>query len=279
MSLISNLMSKQPDLADFENFIVKTEGENSKWGRIVCKWIEKKEERNLVHIFTPLINMQTGEIFLDCSKKKIYIKFLAHTILRPFHILFKTVYHCAIPISIPTIINETYQQGIKEKKSSGEIAKTCLKNSFNSLVDIVRTPLYGVAMTIVNIAALVIGPLAPKHLYDLREITGKLVQSLNRTKTTAPDFFKCFQHITTLSGIKKWNRINDDTNYLTNASESSIGLSNFARAQVSFLRNHYSICNNPFAKLGPNKTYKSASYGDVEKAGYVDCSHREETSL
>lgn len=271
MSLANDLISKCPDFIEFEKYIVKADGENCKWGRLVCKWTEKKGgDDTLEHIFTPLVNLQTGKIYSDCSKKKIYVKFLAHTILRPFHILFKTVYHLAIPISIPIIIAETCEKGIKEKKTKGEIAKACLLNSARSLADIVRTPLYGIAMTVVNIAALIIGPFAPKCLYDLRELTGKLVQSLNRSEEPVDDdFFRCFQEILTLENIYLRNKLNDDTIYSPQAPGNIIGLNNLARANVRYLRANYVFCNNPFGKLGYETSYTSASYASVEKAGFV----------
>lgn len=255
---------------DIKPLIIKTEGETSKWGRIICKWNEKKT--NHEHIYSALINLQTGDIFLDCTKKKIYAKFIAHTALRPFHIAFKTLYHLAIPISIPHLVFQTISEGKKEKLSNKEIAKNCLDRTVKSLADIVRTPAYGVALAVVSVAALIIGPLNIKGatLYDLREIAGHLVQALYRNGPEAStDLFICFQAIKNLKTIEsnyfnnpEWN----NTIYPPNASDPKKGLIDFASANIHFRRNHYAIFNNPFGKLDPKVKYVSASYGDVEKA-------------
>lgn len=271
---IDKFLTKNPDI---KPLIVKTEGESSKWGRVLCKWNEKKT--NHEHIYSALINLQTGDIFLDCTKKKIYAKFIAHTALRPFHIAFKTLYHLAIPISIPHLIYQTISEGKKEDSSIGkkklsnkEIAKNCLDRTVKSLADIVRTPAYGVALMVVSVAALIIGPLNIKGvtLYDLREIAGHLVQALYRNGPEAKkDLFICFQAFKNLKTIKKDDNINpeeDNTLYPPHASDTKEKLIDFASANIYFRRKHYAIFNNPFGKLDRKVRYVSASYGDVEKA-------------
>lgn len=220
--------------SELELFIVETEGQGNKWGRLVCHWHETKT--NFDHILTPLINLQTGDIYLDCSKKKIYAKFITHLILRPFHIAFKTLYHLAFPISFPYIVYTTIAKGKEEEQDKKEIAQHCLKNCVKSLADIVRTPLYGIAMVIINVAALIIGPLAPKTLYDFREMTGKLIQFLSwQEEFVEEDIFPCFQSLINLQHINEWGlREHKDTNYSVNANEYVKGLSNFARSQIKF---------------------------------------------
>lgn len=261
----SNVYNPRPDLESIKDYVIKTEGENSKWARIVCVWNEKKVDNTTVkHIFTPLVNVETGDIYLDCSKKKIYVKFITHTLLRPIHLIFKTVYHMAMPISIPHIIYNTISEEIeKGDKTVGEIALECLKKSFNSVVDIGRTPMYLIAMTVVNIAALIIGPLAPQTLYRFREMTGHLVQALHREDTVVPDFFACFQPIEHLSEVRDRDYEKDDTVYSEPKTDNSKGLNNFARGRVRILRKHYEICSNPFGKLDHNVTFISPSYGSV----------------
>lgn len=263
---INLFLSKHREVAPL---LVQTEGNTSKWGRVICKWKEKKTGHE--HIFTPLINLQTGAIYLDCPKKKIYAKFIAHTAFRPFHIAFKTLYHLALPISIPHLIYQTISEGKKEELSNKEIAHHCLNRVVKSLADIVRTPAYGVALTIVSVAALIIGPLGIKHvtLYDLREIAGHLVQALYRNEPGAKqDLFICFQAFENLTTIETqvYNPERMNTIYPLNASDTYMALIDFASANIRFRRNHYALFNNPFGKLDPKVKYVSASYGDVEKA-------------
>jgi|GEM_PF-3061381 len=260
---IGKLVAQEPK---FNDLILKTEGNNSKWGRLVCQW---NEDKGLHHKYATLVNLNTGDIYLDCSKKKIYAKFILHTLLRPFNIIFKTVYHVSVPISIPHIIYKTCVKGRKNESSGGEIAKNCFKNSFNSLADIIRTPVYGVAMTIVSIAALIIGPLAPKVLYDLRESIGMLVQSLHRSDKFVDDLFGCFQPIKNLKTINKDNKKHSDTIYSKN-SDHIKGTNNFARSQVKFRREHWAIFNQTFGKLDPNVTYISPSFDSVIKQVNID---------
>jgi hypothetical protein len=268
---ISSLDSFLENHAEIQPLVVKTEGKESKWGRLVCHWHEKKDDKEIDHIFTPLINLENSDIYLDCSKKKIYAKFLAHTFLRPIHVAFKTIYHLAIPISIPHIVCETISAGKEQQLNAKEIAKNCVKNSVNSLIDIIRTPLIGVAMTIVNVAALIIGPLAPKTLYTFREWTGHLIHSLHRKNDLVlNDIFSCFQPLDNLQKIDRRDREYDDTNYITAKQDSSknylIGLSNFARNNIINRREHYAFFNNPCGKLDPSVRFISPSYDDVKKS-------------
>jgi hypothetical protein len=266
---IEAFLQEHPDLRPF---IVRTEGENSKWGRVVCQWKERKEDgRVITHIYTSLINLEPGkhfgEIYLDCSKKKIYTKFIVHLAIRPFLIVLKTLYHAAIPLSLIHIVASTIFKGIK-KEEAKTIALDCLKESAKSLADIFRTPAYGVAMIAVSVAALIIGPFAPRTLYTFREMIGRLVQSLHRSNKPVKDLFICFQYLQKLQKINSYPGYDfeDDTINAPRASEHAIGLNEWAKAQVKYRRDHYAIFNNSFGKLDPEARYVSASYGDVEKA-------------
>src|SRR5262249_48211820 len=138
----------------------------------------KEKGTGFTHIYAPVVNIQTGEIYLDCSKKKIYAKIVIQTLLRPFLSVIKTAYHLAIPISIIHIIYTTIQERKKYDRREACILENCIKNSLKSIADIVRTPVYGVAIIIVGIAIIIIGPFAPNTLYTSREILGKLMKSL-----------------------------------------------------------------------------------------------------
>lgn len=251
---------------DIHSLIYHTEGENSKWGRIDCQWIEQKEnddETKLKHHFFPLINKKTGEIYLDCSKRKIYVKFFVHSIIRPVLILGKTLYHTAFFISIPHIIAKTITKGKKNELSGGEIAKQCLKNSVKSLADIIRTPLYGVAMEVISVTALVVGPLAPRSLYTLREAVGALVRSLNWNdrQEYMNDMFICFQP------LKNLNRM------ITRAEEQQknpvafiqIQLNNYAQDNIEFRREERALFNDCFKLVDPNVEFSSPSYKKLKK--------------
>lgn len=150
-----------------ENRIIK---ENSKWGRIVTEWKEKKEDgTNITHLFAISINLKTGDCYLDCRRRKIWAKQAVLILARPFQGGLKTLYH----LSMIPVVHEIFQ-GLTGKQS----AKKTLKNVGKSIADIVRTPVYAIAMMIVGLAAVAIIPLAPNTAYDFRVWHGKLEQRL-----------------------------------------------------------------------------------------------------
>jgi hypothetical protein len=136
------------------------------------------------------------------------------------------------------------------------------------LADIVRTPLYGVAMTIVNLTALIFGLLAPETLYDFREVTGKLVQSLYRKKDFVDDLFACFQPLTNLKDIgKEWGEEGKkDTKYPHKVSKELKGMINFSRSQIKYRRENYSPFNGPCGNLDPKDQFISPSYENKQQA-------------
>lgn len=282
-------IEKNPEVKEF---IAETEGAKSKWGRLVVISTMDSQETGIAYknLTAPIINRETGEVYIDCTKKKIYAKLAVHFLIRPFFVLFKTAYHLCFPISIPHIIYTTVidakntklklekentelineqnelkscqkdlegqkgkiiprnkyeqlQENIKNQeeivkkkeklvqkletqvKSGKEIAKICVIKSLVSLADIISTPLHGVAMLVVNIAALIIIPFAPKSTFYFMEAVGKLIKSMHHTKNTVKtDIFACFQPITSVEKIKN--------NY--GNSDLKFGLNEFSNEQITF---------------------------------------------
>lgn len=260
---VSGFLAKHPDL---KPFIIETDGKESKWGRVVCEWREKST--GLTHLFIPLINLKTGELYLDCSRKKIYAKFVAHTFTRPLHIFAKTLYHVVFVFSIPTTLFYTIMRGYEEKLPCKQIAKHCLRNCVRSLLDCLRTPLYGVALMVISIATLVIAPFRPNTVYDMRERVGQIVESLywHETSDYEYDLFPCFQPYYSLYEMDQGNTVHDeDTNYNFQATQYEIGLNNLARRNVYFLRDNHNVFNCPPEKLGRTAQLISPIYGEVQK--------------
>lgn len=161
----NNWMEQHPDFS--ETRIIK---ENETWGRIICKWTEKKDGKELNHVFSAAVHLPTGDLYLDCRKRKIFTKNVALLVARPLHTTVKTLYHA----SLAGVVWQVY------KAATGkQTKKEALKKSFKSLADIVRTPIYGTAMTITAIASVAIAPFAPNKLYDLRRLQGRIEQDLN----------------------------------------------------------------------------------------------------
>jgi hypothetical protein len=246
--------------------------EGQKWGRVICKWEEKPSEvnqtitQNITHTYAAAINLKNGDIYLDCRKRKIWAKCALYSLVQPIILTAKTVYHLLLPVSIPLEIYKTVQAARKENPeiSKKELAKRCFIQVGKNFADIVRTPAYAVALTVIGIAGVIIGPLAPKTLYDIRATAGKMEKSLHWGDDTSPwILFKCFQPISNLMTIGKeeWTRFNNATVYLKgkNDEESTTlyGLTNLARALIQFRRDHRAIFNDCFQKYAKNEPYKS----------------------
>lgn len=70
------------------------------------------------------------------------------------------------------------------KKAKNRLnVKPILTSTLDSLTDIVRTPIYGIAMTIVHIAGAILGCISPNTLYKTRELVGKLDRRLLRVQS------------------------------------------------------------------------------------------------
>lgn len=127
----------------------------------------------------------SGNFYHNDAKIELYIKFLASAIFRPVHTVFYTLYNATL-IHAAVIIFE----GIKEEKPANEI----LQKVVCSLADIVRTPVYEVAILIVTVAGLLLAPFHPELMYDLRAVVGRLNRELGWGKREGlHDFMPCMQ--------------------------------------------------------------------------------------
>lgn len=133
---------------------------------------DKKGEA--LHQMALTINVKTGEIFRDCTPKLILLKHSLLCFATPIYVLAKTLWHLTI---IGPIVESCL--AVKKKEITKKEAAIHIVHSF---VDIVRTPLYGVAMMVVHLFAVVATPFAPKVSYYTRDAIGKMVRSLNWRK-------------------------------------------------------------------------------------------------
>lgn len=144
------------------------------WGGRFC--IETEERDN----YAPYVNNE-GEIYLDCSKKKIWCKHVVNLVVRPFHGAVKII---CTPITIALEIIHFIQ-----KKQD---FKTSAKWIFCHIVDLARTPIYTLAIEITSFAAILSGIFVPVSLFKTREIAGKLERSLYRVENNWDD--KILEH-------------------------------------------------------------------------------------
>lgn len=219
-------------------------GDDSGWGRINAKWHEKHDGIDLTHICAFTLDLQTGDIFLDCTKQKIWTKCLLLTLGRPLFGLLKTTYHLILPISIPVEIFNAIYGGITNSESAITIASNVGIRVWHNVLDIVRTPLYTVVLTVITLAAVIVGPFAPRNLFELRALAGRVENALTRGEdfwTLAP----CFQPIANLMTIEDEEKyVKNDTEY--DPDEVLHRLNNLARSYVNYRRSN----RNPFDDYG-----------------------------
>lgn len=129
------------------------------------------------------INVKTGEIYNNDNRRIIFLKNFLLVLGRPIHSLAKTLYH----ISIIAPLAYEITKYINNKQSATDLRR----NMYRSCIDIVRTPIYGIVMTIMHIAAMIFGVLSPNTLYKTREIIGQLERDLEWGAKPAHDLWLC----------------------------------------------------------------------------------------
>lgn len=254
-------------------YIFKTEGENCTWGRLLCTWHEKGEnpqKKRLHHVcFAVDLASLAGDIYIDDSKTTMFFKALGSIILRVIQVSMKTLFHATLPLSLPIILFHTIMKELEhnretEKKgqlnnihSVYQISRVCLNNCIDSVADIIRTPVYGLLMTISSLLAVLVAPFAPSKLYDFRKWAGDFEDELVAHDSLG--FWKwtpCFHPFSNLNEIYKLKRVKheDDTDYSECKSQLDINLSNMARKSVLKRR---SLENNKII-------YNSDNYSDID---------------
>jgi len=217
-----------------EHLIPNQMDPDSRWKHLICRWNEKKDNGEMItHIYAACFDEVESGIYLDCPPRKIYAKCLGHLIVRPLHSLLKTISHI---LMLPIIyeIAKTWQ-GDQSKDD-------CIKNSIKSLVDIVRTPLYGLVLTVATIGALILGAVNPESLYSSRAFLGKIEQQANwgdiHTDWTLAHCFQPFP-MSILTYYANKDCIHDT--FYNDSDPLEKALANLARARVRFMRHHFDL--------------------------------------
>jgi|GEM_PF-6235817 len=142
--------------------------------RIRCCWNEPGVGR---HVYQPVLNVATGDIFNDLSRRYIFLIHLGLAVyVRPLHMLLKTAWHLSI---IAPFFFEIFEWACGRRKNS----HVCMQNMKDSMADIVRTPLYGLTLVAHHVIALVRALYAPNTLYQMRDQIGALERRLYRVET------------------------------------------------------------------------------------------------
>ena len=267
-------MQTQMNFKDWKNihksFIQENieQKENSRWGRINAKWNEINSNQELNHIYKFTLDLKTGDFYLDCRRRKIWCKSLTYLFVQPIVLSLKTVYHLMLPLSISLEIFQEVQK-IKEFENDQKIKLTnkektirIVKVITKDLLDIVRTPLYAGALSIIALAGVVIGPLAPNILYNTRAMAAKVELALHwGNEDSNWIIYRCFHPLGNVITIdQEWQRTREDTKYIKPESSEADrlkGLSNLARALINFRRENRAIFNDCFKLLPANQAYIS----------------------
>lgn len=263
---------------------------NSQWANLKVIWQEKvdlasesslpvKGQKTLQHIYTPVLDLasEKGDLYLDCSNKKIYSKICVNLLYRIFTIVAKTLYALILPLSLTITVCKTLQQykklideqtlgGHQVKLDQRKVARKCLNNCLRTIQSIVRTPMYEIALLGLSLAAMGVGIFCPGKLLDFRKIIGKVIKRNERhTKkyhvSPINDHFMCFSPVYSLKKAKDWkHKSKRDTRYLSK-NNLNRGLINFCRSQILYRREHATFGS---AKLLSGQVYISPRYLDFQ---------------
>jgi tRNA A-37 threonylcarbamoyl transferase component Bud32 len=124
-----------------------------------------------------------GNLYNDDSRSIIYLKLALINLARPFHILIKVISH----LTAGWII--AIAKGVKKGESAKKITERVIRN----FADIVRTLVYGIALLIIGIAAVLISPCKPTLLYDFRALIGRLAHELYWGSRKGLDMHPCMR--------------------------------------------------------------------------------------
>lgn len=185
-----------------DNYIKKS---SNGWGTISYK-IECDIDGAKEHIKnTEEVDLSNYDLYIKKSIHGIQTVFFSMIIVRPIKTIIKTGYHICLPLSIP---KEIYSSILKEKTQLTSLGYLRLGTTaaIKSIIDVVRTPIYGVALTIIAIAGLAISFIQPACVNDIRKLHGKIELALywgNKHRCLV----QCFVPMENLMKIERRNRL------------------------------------------------------------------------
>jgi hypothetical protein len=263
----------------YNKYIFKTEGENSRWGRLLCTWHEKDKEsaKNLEHHVCYCVDLTNGDLYVDDSKTEIYLKMLGVISIRIAQVFSKTFFHLLLPVSPPIIFYTTIQHEVElnkkrdkedrlmDKHTVIEIGLKCVINSVESMAHIIKTPLYGLAMVITSLVAIIAAPFDSTLLYDCRKLAGKFEDKMYQGSGFKKEwglYTQCFHPHNNIEKLyKQKTKDEDHTDYSNCKDLFEINLSCLARNTVLFYRSNE---QNDLFHCFPTSPYNSASYAQIE---------------
>lgn len=187
-------------------------------------------------VYSDPINMDTGDIYINKKEKNMFEVNAALILGRPLKTVLKTAYHLCLPISIPyeiydTIQRERAREKLHPEEPKANLYKECTISVIKSLADIVRTPLYGIVLTVLHVAGAILYFIKPEKMNDVRAIAGKVDLSLSwgRKDRCLPE---CYQSMGNLMTVHKRGYKIEGVDYSEAQNDTQIGLINFAYARA-----------------------------------------------
>lgn len=252
-----------------ENRILRPDGHDSKWARVILECRKKDPVSNAItgtHRYAAVVNCETQNVYRDDEKSILAIKFFGLAIYTPIALVAKTIYHILFPISIPHQIylkvNELKEQEAKiiEKKGTPaprEMGKRVITIIARNMLDIVKTPLYAVAMTVVALGTLILSIFRSQILYDGRTIFGKIMLNLNydnKKSVWLQYIAPCMQPMANLKTVgEKRNYFKKKVAYDGERGSTVFGLNNLVKRYTKYF-------------VGKSSFYTSDWLNDNEKA-------------
>lgn len=221
---------------------------NSKWVPLAMHWKEKQEGgKELHHVYRPVLNTETGEIFTDNKISHVGKKCMMLIAVRPIHATIKTLYHLILPISIPREFVLAWKKEAQIQGANRNILHLIgagMLGSVRSVLDILRTPLYGIELFFCAVIGAVLGMMGSDKVYDLRAIAGDIeLELLWGNKESGWMRAPCFQPMAYLENFDTdWGtKTHADTNY-EGLSPRERADANLARAVFKRRRNRGFYC-------------------------------------
>jgi hypothetical protein len=223
-------MKANPDFVKDKMYI-----ESKRWGRVICEWDEKIEKdgktETFHHVYLATVDLRTGDLYMDCRKRKLVAKHITQALIRPLEAAVMTAYHASglgvavsFGVGIKKICEREYDENGEDTKGNTKeeyIKKRAVKffeDAVKSGCLVVLSPTCGIGLTVTSLATLMIAPFSPTALYEGRKIAGKIEQIRNcGTRLRSNHLYRtiafCFQSNCNMIakdpfGIRAWNDTN-----------------------------------------------------------------------
>lgn len=267
--------------------VYNTQGDNSKWARLVLTWNEqlKDPQGKLTgevkeHKYVPLINRETGGMWIDCRPQKIFWKFLLTSMGHSLHGFVKWGTH------VRDIIKKAHAdcnpKGPDAKRPSLKdrtiIGLKCLKDL---AIESAKSALYSPLLTVISVVGVVFAFLAvittskwlENRVYDIREFSGKVENEWTKGDKWNLALAPCFQPMKELKSLRAEMPTgeNDPTIKEYGRDGHMRALNIFVQRNIEFRRGAgcgffndtwtYEKGKLTVCHLDSNITYKSTSYG------------------